>query len=110
MMHAWIQFALGAAAGFAIAVALNLLPYWRTYYAPCGDGYAVMCFPFTFRREGGIDYRCDLHPGLLLADFAIGMAFAVAVGWVTMKVPQLFRRPGRGFPVLPRSDGGPSAE
>lgn len=105
MTRSWMQFAFGTANGLAIAVALNLLPYWRTYDAPGTDGHAIMGFPFTFRREGGFSPRYDFHPALLLADAAIGIGLALLVGWVAVKVAPLIYRSGCGFPVLRRSDG-----
>ena len=110
MRRPWKQFALGAGSGFAVAVALNLLPYWRTYDAPGTDGYALMGFPFTFQREGGFVPRYEFHPTLLLANVAIAIAFALVAGWAFVQMMRLARRPGRGFAVLPRSNGGAAAK
>jgi len=103
-------FALGASVGAVVAIGLNLLPYWRSYQAYHGDGFEVLGFPFVFRRMGGIAGIYEFRPELLVADAAIALSFAALAGWVAMKLSKIASRSGRGFPVVPRSDGRTAAE
>jgi hypothetical protein len=110
MNRRWTHFAVGALSSLAVALVLNLLPYWRSYQAYQYDGFETIGFPFVFRHQGGFAYRYEFHPELLLANVAIALAFATVAGWAVMQILRIAHKPGRGFPVLPRSDGGAAAE
>ena len=103
------RFAVGFITGSAIALSLNLLPYWQSY-GPYGfDGYEVIGFPLIFRRFGGFSPTYEFRFDLLSVDIAVGVVIAVVVGLVSMKLLHRFgRRSGRGFPVVANSDGWPT--
>jgi hypothetical protein len=110
MKHSAKTFAVGASVGAVVAIGLNLLPYWRSYQAYHGDGYEVIGFPFIFRRMGGFVGIYEFRPELLIADAAIALSFAALAGLVAVKASKIATRSGRGFPVVPRSDGRTAAE
>lgn len=94
------SFVIGAASGLALAVALNLLPRLQSRGAEQFDGFVFTGFPFTFHRVGGFAGISEFHLGWLGADLAIALAFAVVVGWGTVKLAQWQGRHRRGFPVV----------
>ena len=110
MKHPAQTFAVGASVGAFVAVGLNLLPYWRSYQAYNGDGYEAIGFPFVFRRMGGFVGIYEFRAELLIVDAAIALSFTALAGLVAMKVSKIASRSGRGFLVVPRSDGRTAAE
>ena len=110
MNRSWVRFATGFALGAAIAVALNLIPYWLTFRDYAGDSYEVIGFPFVFRRVGGYSFSYTFLTDLLLVDIAVAVSFALVVGCLAIVLPRFMRRHGRGFPVVARSEGSAAAE
>ncbi len=112
MSRFYMRFGVGAFVGLAIAVAMNLLPYWQSYEAYGGDGLEVIGFPFTFRSYGGMSPTYTFRGDLLAADVAVGIAVALAAGYAIALLPRLGRSRRRGFPVMPplRGGGGSAAE
>src|SRR2546428_12858289 len=106
MNRRWVQFAVAAVSGLAIAVALNLFPYWQSYQANHTDGYEIIGFPFVFRRFGGDVPTYEIPAALLLLNIVIALAFAGAAGGGTVKFLSGVLPSGGGFPVVRRS-GGP---
>ncbi len=99
------RFCFGFSSAVVVAVAANLIPYWRTYGAYGTDGQEVIGFPLTFRRFGGFVPVYEFHVGALLIDVALAALFALAIGWSVIKLPMPFtRQSGAGFPVAPSRD------
>ena len=110
MRHVLLIFAVGAVCGLAIAAALNVLPYWRSYQAYTGDGFEVAGFPFTFHRVGGCAYIVEFRVDLLLLNVALAVAFASVMGWVAVRIFRVLCSTGHGFPVGPPSPERPAAK
>lgn len=74
----------------SIAVIVNVIPYFLTLGAYQHDGQEVAGFPFDFHRVGGDCWpsACDTYNfniGYFLADLAVALACAVAVGLVVAR-------------------------
>ena len=110
MRRSVARFIGGALAGWVAALALNLLPYARSYGNDQHGDLEVIGFPLLFWRGGGWPYRQEFHPALLLADAVVALVFATAWGVLAVHLPQLFGRSRRGFAVSPPSTDGAAAE
>src|SRR5438132_3466550 len=98
------RFAMGFIAGVAMALTLNLLPFWQSYGAYGTDGYEVIGFPLIFRRFGGFSPIYEFRVDLLLIDIALGVVIALVVGLASMTLLHFVgRRSGRGFAVEDKS-------
>lgn len=66
----------------AAMLALNLLPYWRTRGRARVDGFAMVGFPWTFRRVGGFANIDEFRVLAFMADVALALAVAFLAGWL----------------------------
>jgi len=75
-----IAFWTAAALGLAVAIWVNVEPY----FAPRGvaDGYEDFGFPFVFRRLGGIEGQFRFTHWALSADIVIAIMFSWVAGRV----------------------------
>jgi len=73
---------LGFSAAAAVAAFFNILPHIQTRGAHNRDGFEIIGFPFTFRRVGGFSGISEFHVVALVADVALGLAFAIVAAYV----------------------------
>jgi hypothetical protein len=84
-MSRTVRFMAAFSAAMCLVVAINALPYWGSRGAYQYDGQELAGFPFAFHKVGGdcSPSVCDtynFHAGFFVADVAIGLAFAMAIG------------------------------